>query len=72
MMAEMDSPPPPNPMSSMPQPTLKRFNVWQQNLNKSQVAQEDLINASIHKDYDVLVLQEPYIDAFGNTKATKN
>ena len=59
-------------MSSTPQPALKRFNVWQQNLNKSQVAQEDLINCSIHKDYDILALQEPYIDAFGNMKATRN
>ena len=59
-------------MSSTPQPALKRFNVWQQNLNKSWVAQEDLINSSIHKDYDILALQEPHIDAFGNTKATRN
>ena len=71
-MAEMDSLPPPNPMSSTPQPAPKRFNIWQQNLNKSRVAQEDLINSGIHKDYDILALQEPYIDAFGNTKATRN
>ena len=61
-MAEMDSLPPPNPMSSTPQPAPKRFNVWQQNLNKSRVAQEDLINSGIHKDYNILALQEPYTD----------
>ena len=40
--------------------------------NLSRVAQEDLINSGIHKDYDILALQEPYIDVFGNTKATRN
>ena len=33
-------------------------------------AQFDLINAPLHKEWDVLLLQEPYIDSFGNTKAT--
>ena len=45
--------------------------IWQQNLNKLRIAQEDLINSDIHKNYDVLILQEPYIDAYGNTKAMR-
>ena len=32
--------------------------------------QEDLINSDVHRNYDILMLQEPYIDAYGNTKAT--
>ena len=51
-----------------PPPT--RLKIWQQNLNKSDKAQFDLINALIHKEWDVLLLQELYIDSFGNTKAT--
>ena len=52
--------------------TPNRLRIWQQNLNKSRVAQEDLINSGVYKDYDVLILQEPYIDSYGNTKATSD
>lgn len=68
---ETDSSHPPSSMSSATQLTPKRFNVLQQNLNKSRTAQEDLINSDIHRNYDILVLQEPFIDAFGNMKATR-
>ena len=43
--------------------------IWQQNLNKSDKAHYDLINTPLHKNWDILALQEPYIDTFGNTKA---
>ena len=33
--------------------------------------QEDLINSDIQKDYDILLLQEPYIDSFSNIKAMR-
>ena len=48
-------------------------NVWQQNLNKSDVAQQDLIN-SIDPNmymYDIIAIQEPYIDFLGNTQANQ-
>ena len=32
--------------------------------------QFNLISSSVHKDWDLLLLQEPYIDKFGNTKVT--
>ena len=51
-------------------PPSTRLKIWQQNLNKSDKAQFDLINAPLHKEWDLLLLQEPYIDSFGNTKAT--
>ena len=60
------------PMSRATGPTPNRLRIWQQNLNKSRVVQEDLINSGVYKDYDVLILQEPYIDSYGNTKATSN
>ena len=51
-------------------PTPTRLKIWQQNLNKSDKAHFDLINSPVHKDWDLLLLQEPYIDKFRNTKAT--
>ena len=56
-------------MNSAPVPTPDRLRVWRQNLNKSRVTQEDLINSEVYKQYDVLILQEPFIDSYGNTKA---
>ena len=50
-------------------PPPERLRIWQQNLNKSDKAQFDLINSLIQKQWDLLLLQEPYIDSFGNTKA---
>src|SRR6266481_3466748 len=57
-------------MSYTLEPPPTRLHIWQQNLNKSDKAHFDLINTPVHKDWDLLLLQEPYIDAFGNTKAT--
>ena len=50
------------------EPTPLRLRIWQQNLNKSSPAHYDLINSPLHKDWDLLALQEPYIDAFGPLK----
>jgi len=50
-------------------PTPKRLRIWQHNLNKSEKAQFDLINSPIHENWDIVLLQEPYIDKYGNTKA---
>ena len=35
-------------------------------------AHEDLINSDTHLKYDLLVLQEPFVDSYGNTKATRH
>ena len=51
-------------------PPPMRLRIWQQNLNKSDKAHFDLISAPLHNDWDILLLQEPYINSFGNTKAT--
>ena len=55
-------------MSYTTEPPPPRLHIWQQNLNKSDKAQYDLINMPLHKSWDILALQEPYIDFFGNTK----
>jgi len=59
-------------MSSTLGPTLKRIQIWQQNLNKSRVAQKDLINSDVYKNFDLLVLQELFIDSYGNMNATRD
>src|SRR5580704_776837 len=44
--------------------------IRQQNLNKSSMAQWDLLNSDVHETCDILIIQEPYLDSYGNTKAT--
>ena len=63
-------PPVPTPclMPYTIEPPPMRLRIWQQNLNKSDKAHYDLINMPPHKNWDVLALQEPYIDTLGNTK----
>ena len=39
------------------------------NLNKLDKTHYDLINTLLHKNWDILALQEPYIDALDNNKA---
>ena len=59
-------------MSSTLGPAPVRLKIWQQNLNKSRAAHEDLIISDVLRHFDILMLQEPYIDKLGNTKATKD
>src|SRR5882672_5195237 len=49
-----------------------QLRIWQQNVNKSKTAQEDLINTDVHRNYDLILLQEPYLDGYGNTRATRH
>ena len=56
-------------MSHTTEPPPQRLHIWQQNLYKSDKAQYDLINTPLHNSWDILALQEPYIDTFGITKA---
>ena len=44
-----------------PTPQLR---IWQQNLNKSLIAQQHMLNTARPSDWDILLLQEPW---FGNT-----
>jgi len=41
-----------------------QLRIWQQNLNKSLIAQQHLLNTASPQDWDILLLQEPW---FGNT-----
>ncbi|KAI5990748.1 hypothetical protein EDD15DRAFT_2131389, partial [Pisolithus albus] len=46
-----------------------RLRIWQHNLNNSSIALFSLINSTLADHWDIVALQEPPIDAVGNTKA---
>lgn len=59
-------------MSGEPVQEEQRSNlrIWQQNLNKSKEAQLDLLSAAKPSDWDLILIQEPYLDnALNNTRA---
>ncbi|KIK47992.1 hypothetical protein CY34DRAFT_36412, partial [Suillus luteus UH-Slu-Lm8-n1] len=43
--------------------------IWQQNLNTSMAAQEALLNSPKISEWDIIVIQEPYINFLRNTRA---
>ena len=61
-----DQPPLIIPMNSTPNDSL-RLKIWQQNLNTSNIAQLSLLNNTDRGNWDILMLQEPYINSIGNT-----
>ena len=42
--------------------TKKYFNIWQQNIAKSSTSQHDLLAKANPNDWDIIALQEPYLD----------
>jgi len=49
--------------------TKARVKIWQQNLAKSNIAQQEMIAAAKPNEWDILALQEPWIDHLGKTRA---
>ena len=49
---------------------LPLIRIWQQNVNKSLDIQLDLLHSASPDDYDLLVIQEPYLDHLHNTRVT--
>ena len=47
----------------------KPLRIWQQNVAKSLTAQHDLLSRAHSKDWDIIALQEPYIDHLNLTRA---
>ncbi|OBZ68140.1 hypothetical protein A0H81_12023 [Grifola frondosa] len=63
-----------SPLSSLPNMPERpnrpmHLRIWQQNLNKSLDAQLDLLHAANPDNYDLLLLQEPYLDHLNLTRA---
>jgi hypothetical protein len=58
-------------MNRVPAPprTARTLRIWQQNCRKSEACQQDLINSLNPERYDLCLVQEPFIDFLGNTRA---
>ena len=52
--------------------TTTKLRIWQQNLNKSLAAQQDLINNLRPENYEIVLIQEPYIDHNRKTRASSH
>ncbi|KIJ11402.1 hypothetical protein PAXINDRAFT_27822, partial [Paxillus involutus ATCC 200175] len=48
-----------------------QLRIWQQNLNTSRIVQLSLLNSRVAKDWDIVALQEPYINPMKNTTSTR-
>ena len=46
---------------------LLKVRIRQQNVHKSKTAQAYVLNTTNPKDWDVLALQEPWLDSFGDS-----
>ena len=55
-----------------PPPELPRkLRIWQQIVHRSKTAHSYIINTANPKDWDILALQEPWIDSFGNSQGSQ-
>ncbi|EIW85810.1 hypothetical protein CONPUDRAFT_47317, partial [Coniophora puteana RWD-64-598 SS2] len=52
------------------QPLDTTLQILQINANNSDFAQQDLLNDRFAEQWDVIVIQEPYKNFLGNTRAT--
>jgi hypothetical protein len=49
----------------------KKLRIWQQNVHKSKTAQEYVLNTASPENWDVIALQEPWFDTYGNSRGTQ-
>jgi ribonuclease HI len=48
-----------------------KLRIWQQNVHKSKTAHDYILNTANPKDWDVIALQEPWIDKYGNSRGSQ-
>ena len=58
-------------MSKLPSSCLKQLRMWQQNVHNSQTAQDYVRTTVNPKDWDVIAIQEPWLDSVGNSHSTQ-
>ena len=58
-------------MSRRPPNKLQQLCIWQQNAHKSQTAQDYIRCTAQPLDWDIITLQEPWIDSFGNSRGSQ-
>ena len=49
----------------------QNLRIWQQNVHKSKTVQEYVLNTANPKDWDIIALQEPWFDSYGNSCGTQ-
>ena len=49
----------------------QNLRIWQQNAHKSKTAQSYILNTANPNNWDVIVLQEPWFDSYGNSSGTQ-
>ena len=49
----------------------QKLRIWQQNVHKSKTAHSYVINTANPKDWDILALQEPWIDSYRNSRGSQ-
>lgn len=49
-----------------------RLRIWQQNAHKSRLAQEHILNTANPGDWDLILLQEPWFDTYGNSRGNQS
>ena len=48
-----------------------KLRIWQQNAHKSKMAHSYILNTANPNNWDVIALQEPWIDSYGNSHGTQ-
>ena len=59
-------------MTDTPTNETTSLKIWQQNTNRSMIAQQDLLETLKDEDIDIACIQEPYLDHWGNTRANSH
>jgi len=55
-------------MSRVPTKTPNQLRIWQQNAHKSQTVHNYVLNNADPSAYDLILLQEPWIDSYGKSR----
>ncbi|KAJ8468306.1 hypothetical protein ONZ45_g17291 [Pleurotus djamor] len=55
----------------MNRPTTESLRIRQMNIDKSRDAALTLINSNLHEDFDIILIQEPYLDFQGLSRANR-
>ena len=58
-------------MNIRPPKLPQKLRIWQQNVHMSKTAHTYILNTANPKDWDILALQEPWIDRFGNSRGSQ-
>ena len=65
------SPSPSNPMNVRSSTLPLKLRIWQQNAHKSKTAHSYILNNANPNNWDIIALQEPWFDSYGNSCGTQ-